>query len=68
MQLGYSPEAILKAIELNQRHILIRRLLQNMHILHLTVLLENTPQNLLTTDLLLERGDMQGLGGRVDSD
>lgn len=39
-----------------------------MYVLHFTVLLENPPQNFLTTDLLLERGDVEGLGGRVDSD
>jgi hypothetical protein len=39
-----------------------------MDVLHLTVLLEDAPEDLLPANLLLEGGDMEGLGGSVDGD
>jgi hypothetical protein len=68
VELSNSPEAVLKAIKLNQGHILISGLFQNMDVLHLTVLLEDAPEDLLPANLLLEGGDMEGLGGSVDGD
>lgn len=66
VKLSNGSEAILKAVELNQCHILISWLLQDMDILHLSIFLEDAPQDLLPTYLLFERGNMQGLWWRVD--
>jgi hypothetical protein len=49
-----SPEAILKAVKLNEGHIFISGLLQNMNGLHFPVLLEDAPQNLLSANFLLQ--------------
>ena len=68
MKLGDGSEAVLKGVELHKRHVLIGRLLQDVNSLHLTVLLEDATQHLLPAYLLLQRGDMEGLGRSIDGD
>lgn len=68
MELRDGPKAILEAVELDKCHILISRLLQDMHSLHFSILLENASQGLLPANFLLQRGHVEGLRRRVDGD
>ena len=68
MELSDGPKAILEAVELDKCHILVSRLLQDMHSLHFSILLEDAPQGLLPANFLLQRGHMERLRRRVDGD
>ena len=66
MQVGNGLKAILHGVKFHQGHVLLIRVAQDLHRLHLPVLAEYLVQRALLADLLLQRRDMQGLRGGVD--
>ena len=60
MQCSNSPKTVLDVVVPHQGHILVRRLFENVHIRHLTLLLEDFHEGLLVAGVLLEGGDVQG--------
>ena len=65
VEVGDGLEAVLHRVELDQGHVLLVGVAEDLDGLHLAVLAEDVVERVLLADLLLQRAHVQRLRGRV---
>ena len=66
MQIGDRLETVFHGIELNQCHILLVRIAQNLYCLDLSVFAEDVEEHVLLADIFFDGAHMQGQGRTVN--